>query len=96
MGIGVLFIVSVVINIGMWLERFVIIIGPLSHEYIPYDWGRYWPSWVEWGILLGSFSFFFFLFLLFVKFLPSLSITEMKEMQPAGAVPEGAPAGAGT
>jgi len=90
-----LFVISIVINIGMWFERFVIVVGPLTHDFIPYAWGHYWPSWIEWGILLGSFSFFFFLFLIFVKFLPSVSITEMKEMQEAPVRVEGTMKGRG-
>ncbi len=74
-----LFGIAILVNIGMWFERYVIIVGSVAHEYDPYSWGLYSPSWVEFGILLGSFGLFFFLFLLFVKFLPSISMTEVKE-----------------
>ena len=74
-----LFVISILINIGMWFERFVIIVTSLAHEYIPYSWGHYKPTWVEIVILVGSFAFFAFLFLLFVKVLPAVSISEMKE-----------------
>jgi Ni/Fe-hydrogenase subunit HybB-like protein len=74
-----LFGISILINIGMWYERFVIIIGGVAHDFMPHAWGEYSPSLVEYGILLGSFSMFFFLFLLFVKHLPSISMTELKE-----------------
>ena len=74
-----LFGISVLINIGMWYERFVIIVGSVAHGFIPHSWGSYTPTAVELGIMLGAFSLFFFLFLLFVKHLPSVSITEMKE-----------------
>ena len=77
--LGWLFGISVLVNIGMWYERFVIIVGSMAHEYVPHAWGLYSPSWVELSIMLGSFSLFFFLFLLFAKFLPSVSITEIKE-----------------
>jgi molybdopterin-containing oxidoreductase family membrane subunit len=77
--IGWLFSISILINIGMWYERFVIIIGSVAHDFIPHAWGLYWPSGIEWGIMLGSFSLFFLLFLLFAKHLPSISMTEMKE-----------------
>ncbi|MGC8494560.1 MAG: NrfD/PsrC family molybdoenzyme membrane anchor subunit [Syntrophobacteraceae bacterium] len=81
-----LFIISIVMNIGMWLERFIIIIGPPAHDWIPYDWGWYWPSLVEWGILGGSISFFFLLFLVYSKTIPTISITETKEeLTPPGA-----------
>jgi len=78
-----LFIIALLINVGMYFERYVIIISSAAHDYIPYAWGLYAPSLIEFGILAGSFSLFFFLFLLFLKFLPSVSITEMKEGLPA-------------
>jgi len=77
--VACLFIFSLVINLGMWSERFVIIIGSMAQDYLPYQWGFYWPTWVEWGIMLGSFCFLLMAFLLFVKFLPSVAMTEAKE-----------------
>ncbi len=74
-----LFAISILVNIGMWYERFVIIISSVAHDFLPHAWGTYRPTWVEFGIMLGSFSLFFFLFLLFVKHLPAVSMTEMKE-----------------
>ena len=74
-----LFGVSVLINIGMWYERFVIIIGGVAHGFMPHAWGLYTPTGIEMGIFLGSFSLFFLLFLLFAKHLPSMSMTELKE-----------------
>ena len=74
-----LFGISILINIGMWYERFVIIIGGVAHDFMPNAWGTYSPSIIEYGVLIGSFSLFFFLFLLFVKHMPSVSMTEMKE-----------------
>jgi Ni/Fe-hydrogenase subunit HybB-like protein len=71
--------ISILINIGMWYERFVIIVGSAAHDFMPNAWGLYSPSLIEYGILLGSFSMFFFLFLLFVKHIPSISMTELKE-----------------
>jgi molybdopterin-containing oxidoreductase family membrane subunit len=71
--------ISIFINIGMWFERFVIIIGSVAHGFLPHAWGLYAPTAIEYGILLGSFCLFFFLFLLFVKHMPSVSMTEMKE-----------------
>jgi molybdopterin-containing oxidoreductase family membrane subunit len=74
-----LFFVSILVNIGMWLERFVIIVTSLAHDYDPYAWGIYKPTFVCLGIDIGSFGLFFTLYLLFVKSLPVLSITEIKE-----------------
>ena len=77
--------ISVLVNVGMWYERFVIIIGGVAHGYMPHSWGLNTPSAVEMGIMLGSFSLFFMLFLLFVKHLPSMSMTELKETVGKGA-----------
>jgi len=74
-----LFGISLVVNVGMWFERFVIIIGSVAHDFVPHAWGLYAPTAVEFGIMLGSFCLFFFLFVLFVKHLPSVSMTEIKE-----------------
>ena len=84
-----LFGISILINIGMWYERFVIIVGSVAHDFIPHAWGFYAPSAVEWGIMLGSFCLFFFLFLLFVKHLPSVSMTELKESLSKGGAHAG-------
>jgi len=77
--IPALFAISVLVNIGMWLERFVVIVTGVGRDYLPHAWGLFSPTIVEYGILLGSFSLFFFLYLLFVKHMPSVAITEMKE-----------------
>ncbi len=82
-----LFTIGILVLIGMWFERLVIIAGTQAHEFDPYSWGVYkYPSMVEWCILVGSFSLFFFLFLLFAKFLPTISITELKEAIPPGEI----------
>jgi Ni/Fe-hydrogenase subunit HybB-like protein len=77
--IKTLFIISIFVNIGMWYERFVIIVGSVGHDFLPHAWGLYAPTIIEYGIMIGSFCLFFFLFVLFVKHLPSISMTEMKE-----------------
>ncbi len=77
--IPLLFGISLFVNLGMWYERFVIIIGGVAHGFSPHAWGLYRPTGIEYGILIGSFCLFFSLFLLFAKHLPSVSITEMKE-----------------
>ena len=77
-----LFILSLFINLGMWFERFVIIVPGLSHEFEPWQWAHYAPTFVDWGILLGSFGWFFMWFLLFVKQLPIMAIAELKEVIP--------------
>jgi molybdopterin-containing oxidoreductase family membrane subunit len=80
--ISALFVISIFINIGMWFERFVIIVTSLSHEYEPFAWGVYRPSMVEMGILIGSFAWFGFWFLLFTRLLPAVAIAELKEVLP--------------
>ena len=77
--IRLLFVISLLVNVGMWYERFVIIIGSVAHDFLPHAWGLYAPSLIEYGIMIGSFCLFFFLFVLFVKHMPSVSMTEMKE-----------------
>ncbi len=75
-----LFICSIFINIGMWLERFNIIVQSLSRDFEPYAWGHYNFSWIDIGILCGSFGWFFCFILVFIKFFPSVSLTEVKEV----------------
>ena len=75
-----LFVLSVIINIGMWFERYVIIITSLSRDFMPSAWGIYIPSPAELSILAGSFCFFALFFLLFLKFFPIIAITEVKEL----------------
>ena len=67
------------VNVGMWLERFVIIVTSLSHNRIPFDWHTYTPQPAEIGITIGSFGWFFLWFLLFLKLMPAVSIAELKE-----------------
>jgi len=76
------FIISIFVNIGMWYERFVIIVPSLAHSYEPWKFLNYHMSFTEAAILLGSFGWFFMWFLLFLRFLPSLSIAEIKEILP--------------
>lgn len=74
-----LFVISLLVNVGMWVERFVIIVNSLARDYDPYAWGTYTPSLTEVGITLMSFGLFFLLYLLFLKAFPILSVTELKE-----------------
>ena len=77
-----LWILSIFINIGMWFERFVIVVQSLSHEFEPWQWTTYAPTWVDYSILLGSFGWFFMWFLLFVRQFPVIAISEVKEIVP--------------
>lgn len=73
-----IFMLSVVVNVGMWFERFVIIVTSLHREYLPSGWAMYSPTWVEVGIFLGTFGLFFTCFFLFSKFLPVINMAEVK------------------
>ncbi len=75
-----LFIISIVVNIGMWLERFVIIATSLHRDFIPAAWGMYYPTMWDWAMYLGTIGLFFFLLLLFLRFLPAINIFEMREL----------------
>lgn len=75
-----LFVLSVLINIGMWFERYVIIVGGLSREYDPAVWGVYTPNAAELTIVAGSFGLFAMLFLIFIKLFPVIAISEIKEL----------------
>jgi molybdopterin-containing oxidoreductase family membrane subunit len=72
--------VATFVNIGMWFERYVIIISGLSREYDPAVWGLYTPRPIELVILAGSFAFFSTLFLIFLKIFPVIAISEVKEL----------------
>ena len=73
-----IFVLSIFINIGMWFERFVIIVTSLHRDFVPSSWSMYKPTVVEVGTLIGSFGLFFTLFLLFTRVLPMVSIGEVK------------------
>jgi len=77
-----LFIISIFINIGMWFERFVIIVSSLRNDFDPFAWGQLTPTWADWGILAGSFGWFLMYFLLFARTFPIVAIQEIKEMIP--------------
>ncbi len=76
---GLLLAICILVNVGMWIERFVIIVTSLSHDRLPFDWRTYHPSLYEVGITLGALGWFFFWLLLFIRIFPSVSIAELKE-----------------
>jgi molybdopterin-containing oxidoreductase family membrane subunit len=76
------FVISIFVNIGMWFERFVIIVTSMARDYLPSSWGYYRPTWVDYGMLLGSFGLFMTLFLLFCRYLPTVAISEVKNVAP--------------
>lgn len=77
----VMFVASILINVGMWFERFVIVIT-LARDYLPSAWDYYSPTWHDIGLLVGSFGLFFTMFLLFLRFLPMVAMSEVKSILP--------------
>jgi Ni/Fe-hydrogenase subunit HybB-like protein len=75
-----LFIVSLVVNVGMWLERFVIIVVSLSREYPPSKWDIFYPTRWDWMTFIGTIGLFLTLFYLFLRFLPMISIVEVRSL----------------
>jgi molybdopterin-containing oxidoreductase family membrane subunit len=75
-----LFVLSIVVNIGMWMERFLIVVSSLHRDYMPSSWGMFYPTKWDWMTLFGTVALFVWLFLLFVRFLPLISMAEMREL----------------
>src|ERR1017187_2211767 len=76
----VLFGISILINVGMWLERFMLIVTSQHRDFLPSAWGMFYPTIWDWTILFGSIGFFGWLLLLFVRFVPLISMCEMREL----------------
>ena len=74
------FFLSIVVNIGMWFERFVIIVTSLHRDYLPSSWNMFSPTWVDIGFYLGTFGLFFTLYLLFAKYFPVIAVAEIKHV----------------
>jgi molybdopterin-containing oxidoreductase family membrane subunit len=81
-----LFIISIIVSIGMWLERFVIIVTSLNRDYLPSSWAMYSPSMFDWSLYIGTLGMFFSLVFLFVRFLPVISIFEVRTLLPGANV----------
>lgn len=81
-----LFMISIVVSIGMWLERFVIIVTSLNRDFLPSSWAMYSPTIFDWTMFVGTLGFFFTLIFLFVRFLPIISIFEVRTLLPAASV----------
>ena len=96
--VPLLFLIALVVNVGMWLERFVIVITSLHRDFLPSAWGMYAPTWVDWAIFIGSIGLFLTLLFVFIRVLPMISIFEMRTVLPSpksrpAPVPSAAPAG---
>jgi Ni/Fe-hydrogenase subunit HybB-like protein len=82
--IPVMFVISILVNVGMWFERFVITVTSLHRDFLPANWGFYPWSWFDTGVLFGSFGMFLTLFLLYLRVFPAISIAEMKPVMNVG------------
>ena len=84
--IPLLFIISLIVNVGMWLERFVIVITSLHRDFLPSSWGMYHPTFWDWTIFTGTIGFFIMMMFLFVRVLPMISIFEVRMLLPQAKV----------
>ncbi len=75
-------VVAILVNVGMWFERYNIILSSLVEDFVPGSWGHYQPSFIEIGITIGSFGWFFFWFLIFCRYFPIISMSELKLIMP--------------
>jgi len=87
--VGWLFAVAMVVNVGMWVERFVIVVGSLHRDFVPSSWGMYSPTFWDWATFVGTIGLFLTLFFLFIRFLPAISIFEMRTLLPEAKAEEG-------
>jgi molybdopterin-containing oxidoreductase family membrane subunit len=81
-----LFLISLDVLVGMWLERFIIVVVSLTRDFVPSSFGRYYPTWDDWSILLGTLGFFAACMFLFLRVLPAVSISELKTLIPQAEV----------
>jgi Ni/Fe-hydrogenase subunit HybB-like protein len=78
MNVAVLFVISLIVNIGMWLERFIIVVTSLHRDFLPSSWGMYYPTKWDWATYTGTIGLFLTLLFLFIRYLPVISISEMR------------------
>jgi len=83
-----LFVIAIIVSIGMWLERFIIVVTSLHRDFLPSSWGMYWPTMWDWGLYLGTMGLFTSLLFLFIRFMPMISIFEMRTLLPEAEVEE--------
>ena len=86
--VPLLFVLSLIVNVGMWLERFVIVVTSLHRDFLPSSWGRFSPTFWDWSTYIGTIGLFVTLLLLFLRFLPAISIFEMRTLLPAAKIAE--------
>jgi molybdopterin-containing oxidoreductase family membrane subunit len=81
-------VISLIVNVGMWLERFVIIVTSLHRDFLPSSWGMFQPSFWDVSTFVGTIGLFLSLLFLFLRFLPMISIFEMRTILPSAKVDE--------
>ena len=86
--VALLFVLSLVVNVGMWLERFIIIVTSLHRDFLPSSWDMYYPTRWDFAMFAGTIGLFFSLFFLFVRFLPAIAIFEMRTIVPEAKLKE--------
>ncbi|MEO8349309.1 MAG: NrfD/PsrC family molybdoenzyme membrane anchor subunit, partial [Acidobacteriota bacterium] len=86
-----LFGIAVIVSVGMWLERYVIVVTSLHRDFLPSSWGIYHGTFWDWSTFIGTMGLFMSLLFLFIRFLPMISIFEMRTLVPSGKPGEGAP-----
>ena len=82
--IKIMFVISILVNVGMWFERYVIIVTSLHRDFLPSNWGLFKLTFFDLGALIGSFGMFFTLFLIYIRLLPAISISEVKPVLSVG------------
>jgi molybdopterin-containing oxidoreductase family membrane subunit len=83
----VLFVISLVVSVGMWLERYIIVVTSLHRDYLPSSWGMYSGTVWDWATYVGTIGLFLALLFLFIRFLPMISIFEMRTLLPKSGKP---------
>jgi Ni/Fe-hydrogenase subunit HybB-like protein len=83
-----LFVIAIIVNIGMWLERFIIVVTSLHRDFLPSSWGRFAPTIWDWSTFVGTIGLFLALLFLFLRFLPMISIFEMRTILPGAKIDE--------
>ena len=86
--VPMLFVIALIINVGMWTERYVIVVTSLHRDFMPSAWGMYSGTWWDYATLFGTIGLFVMLLFLFIRFLPAISMAEMRELVPQARVKE--------
>ena len=81
-----MFLISIIVNTGMWFERFVIVVTSLTRDFLPSSWGTYRATKWDYMTFVGTLGFFTFLFLLFVRFLPMIPMNEIRMLLPGAKI----------